>query len=76
MAPITVSTEVDRLAEDVFAYTTDPTHFHEWQNGVIDGRMDPPGTPAVGARCRTTRRIGGANRASTSDVVHVNPPKS
>ena len=24
----------------------------------------------------TTRRIGGANRASTSEVMHVDPPKS
>jgi uncharacterized protein YndB with AHSA1/START domain len=31
MTPITVSTEVDRSAEDVFAYATDPTRFHEWQ---------------------------------------------
>jgi len=74
MAPITTSTDVDRSAEDVFAYATDPTRFHEWQQGVVDGRMDQPGTPAVGARCLTTRRIGGANRSSTSEVTHINPP--
>ena len=74
MPPITTSTDVDRSAEDVFAYATDPTRFHEWQAGVVDARMDQPGTPAVGARCRTTRRIGGANRASTSEVAHINPP--
>jgi hypothetical protein len=74
MPPITVSTEVDRPAQDVFTYAIDPTRFHEWQQGVIDGHMDQPGTPAVGARCRTTRRIGGANRPSTSEVVHINPP--
>jgi hypothetical protein len=35
--------------------------------------MDGPvnGTPAVGAKCVTTRRIGGANRSSTSELVHV-----
>jgi hypothetical protein len=74
MPPITVSTEVDRPAADVFAYATDPTCFHEWQAGVIDGHMDQPGIPSVGARCLTTRRIGGANRASTSEVAHINPP--
>jgi Polyketide cyclase / dehydrase and lipid transport len=76
MAPITTSTEVDRSAEDVFAYATDPTRFPEWQQGVIDGHLDRPGIPAVGARCLTTRRIGGANRSSTSEVTHINPPKS
>lgn len=74
MAPITTSVDVDRSAEDVFAYATDPTRFHEWQQGVIDGHMDRPGIPTVGARCSTTRRIGGANRASTSHVTHINPP--
>ncbi len=76
MPPITVSTEVERSAEDVFAYATDPTRFPEWQQGVIDGHMDQPGTPAVGARCLTTRRIGGANRPSTSEVTHINPPNT
>jgi len=76
MAPIITSIEVERSAEDVFAYATDPTRFHEWQEGVVDGNMDRPGPPSVGARCATTRRIGGANRASTSEVVHVDPPKS
>jgi uncharacterized protein YndB with AHSA1/START domain len=74
MPPITVSTEVDRSAEDVFAYTTDPTRFHEWQQEVTGGRMEQPGTPAVGAHCLTTRRIGGAERPSTSEVTHIDPP--
>jgi len=73
--PTTVSTEVDRSAEDVFAYATDPTRFPEWQQGVIDGHMDQPGVPAVGARCLTTRRIGG-DRPSTSEVTHIDPPKA
>ena len=76
MPPITVSTEVGRSAEDVFAYATDPTRFREWQAGVVDGHMDQPGIPAVGARCLTIRRIGGANRSSTSEVAHINPPKT
>jgi uncharacterized protein YndB with AHSA1/START domain len=76
MPPITVSTEVDRSAEDVFAYATDPTRFREWQAGVIDGHLDQPGVPAVGVRCLTTRRIGGANRSSTSEVKHINPPET
>ena len=76
MAPISTSTEIDRSAQDVYAYATDPTRFHEWQQGVIDGHLDQPGTPTVGARCLTTRRISGANRPSTSEVTHINPPKA
>ena len=48
MAPIVTSTEVDRPAGEVFAYATDPTRFHEWQQGVVDGHMDQPRHPAGG----------------------------
>ena len=76
MAPITTTVEVDRAADDVFAYATDPARFHEWQQGVVDGHLDAPGTASVGTRCATTRRIGGANRQSTSEVTHIDPPRT
>jgi uncharacterized protein YndB with AHSA1/START domain len=78
MAPIVTSAEIDRPADEVFTYATDPARFSEWQQGVIDGHMDGPadGTPAVGAKCVTTRRIGGANRPSTSELTHIDPPKT
>ena len=36
MAPITTSTEIDRSADDVFAYAIDPARFREWQQGVLE----------------------------------------
>lgn len=76
MTPIVTTTEVNRSAEDVFAYATDPTHFHEWQAGVTSGHMDGGERPRVGAHCVTTRRIGGSERSSTSELVHTDPPRS
>ena len=80
MAAIVTSTEIERAAAEVFAYATDPTLFREWQNGVVDGHMDGPaeqaGSPAVGSKCVTTRRIGGANRPSTAKLVHIDPPRT
>ena len=80
MPPIVTTAEIDRPAGEVFAYATDPARFKEWQKGVVDGHMDGPdggtGTPAVGAKCMTTRRIGGASRPSTSELVHIDPPKT
>jgi uncharacterized protein YndB with AHSA1/START domain len=80
MSAIVTSTEVDRPAAEVFAYATDPTRFSEWQKGVVDGRMDGPagatGSPAVGSKCATTRRIGGADRPATSELVHIDPPRT
>jgi hypothetical protein len=80
MPAIVTSAEIDRPAAEVFAYATDPTRFSEWQKGVVDGHMDGPAngtqTPAVGAKCVTTRRIGGANRPSASELVHIDPPRT
>jgi uncharacterized protein YndB with AHSA1/START domain len=76
MALVIERTEIDRPAAEVFAYATDPARFHEWQKGVVEGHMDQTGTPAVGARCLTTRRIGGANRLATSELVHIDPPRT
>jgi len=80
MPPIVTSAEIERPAAEVFAYATDPARFSEWQQGVVDGHMDGPGNgtqaPAVGAKCVTTRRIGGADRPSTSELVHIDPPRT
>jgi uncharacterized protein YndB with AHSA1/START domain len=76
MAPTIASAVVDRPAAEVFAYATDPAHFREWQQGVIDGHLDQPGPAQVGTKCLTTRRIGGANRAITSEITHIEPPRT
>ena len=80
MPPIVTSAEIERPAAEVFAYATDPTRFSEWQQGVVDGHIDSPASgtrsPAVGAKCVTTRRIGGANRLSTAELVHIDPPRT
>jgi hypothetical protein len=72
---ITASIEIDRSAEEVFAYATDPSRFSEWQKGVVGGHMNSTGAPQVGDRCLTTRRIGFANRPVTSELVRFDPPK-
>jgi hypothetical protein len=76
MAPLSTTIDVDRSADAVFAYATDPSRFSEWQKGVLDGAMHSKGLPQVGDRCVTTRRIGFVRRAVTSEVVLVDPPKA
>jgi uncharacterized protein YndB with AHSA1/START domain len=75
MPPIVTSAEIGRPAAEVFAYATDPSRFSEWQKGVVEGHMEGP-VDIPGARCMMTRRIGGSNRSSTSELVHVDPPRS
>lgn len=76
MAPITTTTEINKTPEEVFAYVTDPTHFAEWQRNVVGGHMDIDGPTTVGTRSLTTRRIGFAERAVTSEVTHISPPRT
>jgi carbon monoxide dehydrogenase subunit G len=73
----TSTVEVDRRPHEVFAYVTDPARFAAWQNGVVDGHVETSGTTvAVGDRCSMTRRIGVSERVSTSEVTHVDPPRT
>jgi hypothetical protein len=73
---ITVSADVDAAADEVFVYATDPAKFAQWQEGVVSGSMDSPGEPTIGNLCRTTRRIGGADRASASKLVRFDRPRA
>jgi hypothetical protein len=68
------SIDIDRPTDQVFAYVTDPTTFHEWQQGVVSGGIEEPGIATVGSHCRMVRRIGGADRPSTSVVTKMDPP--
>jgi len=75
MGSIVSQVEVARTQEEVFAYVTDPAHFTEWQENVVDGHLDA-GRPAVGAKCFTTRRIGGGERKVTSEITVFDPPRA
>jgi uncharacterized membrane protein len=72
----TTSIDINRPAGQVYAYVTDPTQFHEWQQGVVSGGIKEPGPPAVGSHCQMVRRIGGADRSSTSVLTKLDPPTS
>ncbi len=76
MPPVITTIDVDRAAAEVFSHATDPARFREWQAGVTEGHLDHPGPTKAGTRCQTTRRIGGASRAVTSEVTYVDPPRT
>jgi polyketide cyclase/dehydrase/lipid transport protein len=50
---------------------------HDFSVKPRDGRLPAAGVDLSNVhrtRCLTTRRIGGANRSSTSEVVRIDPP--
>jgi uncharacterized protein YndB with AHSA1/START domain len=76
MAPIVSTIDIARPQDEVFSYVTDPTTFAAWQAGVVGGSIEGGKTPAVGSKCMTTRRIGGAERQATSEVTKLDLPTS
>ncbi len=76
MAPVVSSIDIARPPEEVFPYVTDPSRFAEWQESVVNGHTEGDSPPRVGTRCTTTRRISGADRATTSEITEINPPRS
>ena len=75
MAPIVAEVDVARPPDEVFRYVTDPSRFGEWQSGVISAHIEG-GAQAVGSRCVMTRRIGGKDRTSTSEITQLSPPRT
>jgi uncharacterized protein YndB with AHSA1/START domain len=76
MAPIVSEVDVARPPEEVFRYATDPARFGEWQSGVVSAHIEGDGAQAVGSRCVMTRRIGGSDRTSTSEITELSPPRT
>jgi len=65
--------EIDRPADDVFGFVTDPSRFPQWQKDVVRVAVPHPGTPGLGERFATSRRIAGAERSMTQEVTEFAP---
>jgi uncharacterized protein YndB with AHSA1/START domain len=76
MSPIVLTIEIARPPDEVFSYVTDPSRFAEWQEDAVRGRREGGGSPGLGSRFTTTRRIGRAERTTTSEITESNPPRS
>jgi uncharacterized protein YndB with AHSA1/START domain len=72
VAPIITTVDIARPPEEVFAYVTDPSHFVEWQQGVVSGRIEGDGRIRAGSSY-TTRRIGGSERTTNQEITEVTP---
>jgi uncharacterized protein YndB with AHSA1/START domain len=76
VAPIANSVEIARRPEDVFAYVTDPTRFHEWQDAVVRAEPKGDGPTQRGSRIKLTRRMGRREQTMTSELTEYSPPRS
>ena len=76
MTLVAADVAISRPPAEVFSYVTDPARFGEWQSGVVSGHIEGDPPPRVRSRCVMTRRIGGSNRTSTSEITELVPPRT
>jgi uncharacterized membrane protein len=75
MADISESIDIDRPAEEVFAYLDDLTHAVDWQASALEVSVD--GTPTrVGTRVTERRRAPGGDQAVTYEVTEHEPGRA
>jgi uncharacterized protein YndB with AHSA1/START domain len=75
MAPIVASAEISKSPAEVFAYVTDPTRLHEWQESVV--KSESSDTPVrVGTKAQVTRRVGRREMTQSAEVAELKPPTS
>ena len=73
MASFTSTVRIERPAEEVFVYATDPSRFHEWQHSATRGHVEG-GEVRVGAICVSVRRVAGGQREGRSEITEYSSP--
>ena len=75
MAPIVESVEIARSPQDVFAYLDDLGRHGEWQEQIVDVKVETEGPTRVGSRATDTRRVPGGPRKFTYEITEHDPPR-
>lgn len=69
------SIEINRRAEDVFAYLDQPERHGEWQAQITSASVESDGPVGVGTRVREVRRIGGREQDTSYEITEHDPPR-
>jgi uncharacterized protein YndB with AHSA1/START domain len=74
MIDFTVETPIDRPADEVFAYVTDPGKLTTWQTNTVSSTPEDPGPVRLGTRLREVHRgPGGKEFPSLVEVTGYEP---
>jgi uncharacterized membrane protein len=72
---IAQSIEINRRAEDVFAYLDELERHGEWQSEIVSTQVETPGPVGVGTRVREIRRFGGREQDASYEITEHDPPR-
>jgi uncharacterized membrane protein len=72
---ITQSIEINRRAEDVFAYLDEHERHGEWQEAIVSSKVEGQGPVGAGTRVHEIRRIGNREQDTSYEITEHNPPR-
>jgi uncharacterized membrane protein len=72
---ITQSVEIARPPQDVFAYLDQFERHGEWQETIVDSRVETEGPPRVGTRVMQTRRTPTGRQTVSFELTEHDPPR-
>jgi uncharacterized membrane protein len=68
------SIEIERAPEDVFAYLDEVERHGEWQDQIVNTRVESEASIGVGTRVRETRKLPGGMHEFVYEVTEHDPP--
>jgi uncharacterized membrane protein len=72
---ITDSIEINRPAEEVFAYLDQLDRHGEWQEEILATSVETEGPTRVGTRATNRRRVPGGRQGITYEITEHEPPR-
>jgi uncharacterized membrane protein len=69
------SVEIKRSPEEVFAYLDQLDRHGEWQEAIVDTKVETEGPTRVGTRATNRRRVPGGQRELTYEITEHDPPR-
>ena len=69
------SIEINRPAEEVFAYLDQVDRHHEWQGSLVSTTVETDGPVRVGARVVERREVPGGARDFSYEITEHDPPR-
>lgn len=75
MTPIVESIEINRRPEDVFAYLDQLDRHKEWDEQIVETRVDTDGPTHVGTRATDTRQLPFGKQDIQYEITEHDPPR-
>jgi len=75
MATAEASIQIDRPAEEVFAFVGDPVNNPSWRKNVVRMAWNDDGPMRVGRRGTQVQRVLGREWSVTAEVIEGDPPR-